>query len=211
MAIPCFWFSCYFVSGRGTKAWLDVLVTDSAWFMFRWCRDCTGILHSPSFFFNHKAIQKNTHQLHINTKHHFVSLCAVYRTSFWAFQNDGKDCTMISLHRGPSQCGTEGTACPVQGVGHAENGDSKWTRSSWFQQIVSWFCVKHMKTQNHCFPRAHVSARWHNNCWIIAFLLQGLAAQLTSAALLQEGFTASLRWKARRVLCDFICCICSQT
>ena len=121
-----------------------VLVTDSAWFMFRWCRDCTGILQSPSFFCNHKAIQKNTHQLHINTKHHFVSLCAVYRTSFWAFQNDGKDCTMISLHRGPSQCGTEGTACPVQGVGHAENGDSKWTRSSWFQQIVSWFCVKHI-------------------------------------------------------------------
>ena len=84
---------------------------------------------------------------------------------------------------------------------------TKWTRSGWFQQIVSWFCVKHiwrhkiiafqivkqckahLKTQH--ILRAHVSARWHSNCWIIAFLPQGLAAQLTSAALLQEGFTAS--------------------
>ena len=86
MAIPCFWFSCYFVSGRGTKAWLDVLVTDSAWFMFRWCRDCTGILQSPSFFCNHKAIQKNTHQLHINTKHHFVSLVLFTEPRFERFK-----------------------------------------------------------------------------------------------------------------------------
>lgn len=75
MAIPCFWFSCYFVSGRGTKAWLDVLVTDSAWFMFRWCRDCTGILQSPSFF----LITKQYKKIHINytsiqniTLYHFV-------------------------------------------------------------------------------------------------------------------------------------------
>ena len=80
---------------------------------------------------------------------------------------------MISLHRGPSQCGTEGTACPVQGVGHAENGDSKWTRSSWFQQIVSWFCVKtHLKTQNHCFSEGarfrKMTQQLLNHCFLTA-------------------------------------------
>lgn len=64
MAIPCFWFSCYFVSGRGTKAWLDVLY---------WSQtqhgSCSGdveivqVFYSLHLFF---VITKQYKRIHIN-------------------------------------------------------------------------------------------------------------------------------------------------
>ena len=115
-AIPCFWFSCYFVSGRGTKAWLDVLVTDSAWFMFRWCRDCTGILQSPSFFFKitkqYKRIHINTFlSQFINTKHHY--LCCLPNLVLSVSKRWASDCsTMIAPRPKPMWNRRYSVSCP---------------------------------------------------------------------------------------------------